>query len=902
LETLVRQSPNDPALTNDLGVVYLELGNENASYLFRAFTQFEAALRIDSDLSEAAFNLALIYRLLHLTTDEETAIDQLQELETDTYWLAELARDRKAQAMSVYIEENSEEASWKTLLDAALSPPFEAGDLTVSEEIAERFGSQYRDLTPAAMLAPLQDERRNQVVELRGQVQGAIDAYQAQHFDESIRLLDELRPVAKSIGSEFDELWIDFNRAGALIWTANWRDAGPLFAAVAESASRNDFKWLLAETLTVYASYPGLADRPAQVINQLREAIRLYESIGYRSDSVRARIYLAIRMYVEGNDAESLTLASQALSLTDPDDHQQRFQSYLVVTLNPLLRDHPLDFNYNVETARRATLANRPDGLAQANMKLAELSEQNLRQEEADLYISAAEDAALRIGSVLARELVNLNLGLTKAKILTQRGELHSAEEVLMEGLRVLSREQVNDFFYEKYYRLQLANAYDLMGLLEDAHTQFGLAVEAVEKKDSTLDSQTRLSFDEQRREVYEAALAFEFDRGNKDGARTYAQRYRTKLLTEAIDQYATGEQALVERVAAVREGLDNLGDGRVLEYTLLSDRLLMWVRSRNTVEALSYPIERGELQEKVERFLDLMTDLDRGDELNVLAKELHAILINPVIDLLADADSVTIVPDRMLHRLPFAALRSPEDRYLIEDYVLAETLNAPYFLNLPASSPDTGKLVSIGSQEQISSIRIALARMDDIYAGIDSFDGPEVDRTLFLDSMDDAILFHYAGHSALDGTNALSSSILLDGNVDGPNTVTASEIADRRLATNALVILASCDSSVGNSIGGVGFRGLTSAFLIAGAGSVVGSLWPVESTATTQLMLRFHRDLAKGTSIAAALKTAQLSVLAERPHPYFWSGFTVTGNRSALQPAPFLATDFAMAAAEPSL
>ncbi len=396
LETLVKRSPNDPALTNDLGVVYLELGNEDASFLLQAFTQFEAALRIDSRLAETAFNLALTYRLLHLTTNEQAAIQLLQELEPESAWLSELVQAEGTQPTSAP-RAQSPEASWKTVLDAAFNPRPEVSDFSVPEEIAERFGNQYRGLTPAAMLAPIKGEQRKQVVELREQVQRAIGAYQTQQFDESIRLLDQLRPVAESIGSEFDELWIDLNRAGALIWTANWRAAGPLFAAVAESASRNDFKWLLAETLTVYASYPGLANRPEQIINQLREAIQLYEDIGNRSDSVRARIFLAIRMYLEGNDAESLTWANQALSLTDPDDHLQRFQSYLVVTLNPLLRGNPLDFNYNLETARRASLANRPDGVAQANMKLAELSEQNFRQEEADLYISLAEDAALEV-------------------------------------------------------------------------------------------------------------------------------------------------------------------------------------------------------------------------------------------------------------------------------------------------------------------------------------------------------------------------------------------------------------------------------------------------------------------------------------------------------------------------
>lgn len=262
----------------------------------------------------------------------------------------------------------------------------------------------------------------------------------------------------------------------------------------------------------------------------------------------------------------------------------------------------------------------------------------------------------------------------------------------------------------------------------------------------------------------------------------------------------------------------------------------------------------------------------------------------------------MTIVPDRILHRLPFAALRAPDSQALIQKHLLVETLNVSYFLDLPEPSSTAPKLVSLGSREQNSSIRVELRRMQEIYRDISTFDGVEVDKTLFLDSMDGASLFHYAGHSALDGTNSLSSSILLDGDKDGPNAVTALEIADRRLDTSALVVLASCDPSVGNSTGGVGVRGLTPAFLIAGAGSVVGSLWPVESTATTDLMVRFHRNVADGDAVAEALRKAQLSLLQEELHPFYWSGFTVTGNRSALEPAQFLTTESATVLAAPSL
>jgi CHAT domain-containing protein len=116
-------------------------------------------------------------------------------------------------------------------------------------------------------------------------------------------------------------------------------------------------------------------------------------------------------------------------------------------------------------------------------------------------------------------------------------------------------------------------------------------------------------------------------------------------------------------------------------------------------------------------------------------------------------------------------------------------------------------------------------------------------------------------------------------------------------MAPDALVVLSSCDSSVGNSIGGVGVRGLTSAFLIAGAGAVVGSLWPVESSATADLMLEFHQYVAGGMPIAEALRQAQLTMMAEQSHPYYWSAFNVTGNRAALLPASFVDTVTATAA-----
>ena len=163
---------------------------------------------------------------------------------------------------------------------------------------------------------------------------------------------------------------------------------------------------------------------------------------------------------------------------------------------------------------------------------------------------------------------------------------------------------------------------------------------------------------------------------------------------------------------------------------------------------------------------------------------------------------------------------------------------------------------------------------------------GVAAGKQVFLDAITNSAVFHYSGHS-VDASDPLRSSILLDGDHEGPNGITALDVSQRHMRPNSVVVLASCDSSVGNSRDGVGMRGLTSAFLISGAGSVVGSLWLVETNATSQLVIGFHKAFTSGTSVAQSLRQTQLAFIrsaSPRSRPYYWSGFVVTGNVSALR------------------
>jgi CHAT domain-containing protein len=169
--------------------------------------------------------------------------------------------------------------------------------------------------------------------------------------------------------------------------------------------------------------------------------------------------------------------------------------------------------------------------------------------------------------------------------------------------------------------------------------------------------------------------------------------------------------------------------------------------------------------------------------------------------------------------------------------------------------------------------------------------------------SFADFDVLHFAAHSDANNAYPWRSSIHLCGYEDTVRGVTsrtnasessrewvrpgeevttlyASEIAGWKLPVR-LVVLSSCQSAGGRILSGEGVQGLTSAFLSAGARSVVATLWPVDDLVTAEFMKDFYRSLADGSSVSASLREAQLS-LARNPataDPFYWSGFVLVGD-----------------------
>ncbi|QRO02610.1 CHAT domain-containing protein [Archangium violaceum] len=113
---------------------------------------------------------------------------------------------------------------------------------------------------------------------------------------------------------------------------------------------------------------------------------------------------------------------------------------------------------------------------------------------------------------------------------------------------------------------------------------------------------------------------------------------------------------------------------------------------------------------------------------------------------------------------------------------------------------------------------------------------------------------------------------------------VTALELAGLNLWGTELVVLSACDTGRGDVKPGQGVYGLRRAFVVAGAETVVMSLWKVKDDTTRQLMEGYYRNLLAGQGRAVALREAMRALRQTQPHPHDWAPFIVLGRDAPLR------------------
>jgi CHAT domain-containing protein len=265
------------------------------------------------------------------------------------------------------------------------------------------------------------------------------------------------------------------------------------------------------------------------------------------------------------------------------------------------------------------------------------------------------------------------------------------------------------------------------------------------------------------------------------------------------------------------------------------------------------------------------------------------------------------IVRDGQLHLVPFDALLDRDNNYVLESRTVVYAPSASSFFLLRTTEPGKSAaqtVLAVGGvpYDRSNLNETAITRgysgrglsnlpssREEAVAAAHVF--PKTSRTLLLDEnatetafkqAADRQVIHLAVHAIANESHPERAAlILLSDAANGEDGfLQASEIVQLRIRAK-LVVLSACDTAVGPLEGQEGISTLSQAFLLAGARTVVSTLWSVEDQSTLYLMKAFYAELNRHKRIPDALAAAKRSILksyGSKAVPYYWAGFTVEG------------------------
>jgi CHAT domain-containing protein/tetratricopeptide (TPR) repeat protein len=294
--------------------------------------------------------------------------------------------------------------------------------------------------------------------------------------------------------------------------------------------------------------------------------------------------------------------------------------------------------------------------------------------------------------------------------------------------------------------------------------------------------------------------------------------------------------------------------------------------------------------------------------------RQLHELLITPVRAQLPRGAGrlLTIVPHGPLFLLSFAALRTAEGRYLIEDQALHYAPSAAVlqmtatkaraagvsgrrvFMADPGAFPEeAGRPLPPlpGTRREVKASVEQLKGGDNVV--LTGGDATEANLRRLAQG---AGLLHFATHGVVRDERPLESFLALNRDAAGGDDgrLTVQDIYGLDLQAS-LVVLSACRTGLGQ-LSSDGIVGLTRAFFYAGTPSVVATLWDVADEPTFRLVSGFYARLGVAPDKARALRAAQVSMLralragevkvptAAAPvtlpeHPVLWAGFVLVGE-----------------------
>lgn len=692
---------------------------------------------------------------------------------------------------------------------------------------------------------------------------------------------------------------------------ANLDKSHELFAPLADT--ENPYLWLQGESLNGLAEFYKVKFLPNEALRANQSALLVAQQLGNANQIVTNLGALAMKYGELGSWEQSLVYQQQAIEVIGQKTtgHQQHWAVYAGTAYQLFVaRFYSAALTYQQEGLSIELIYKRQLQLSRTYTHLGVMLGKMMRFAEAIPFVQEAVNIGVGQGSEKVGVEIQAYSGLFLADLQRESGNPLAALKCYERVIALNYQLGVTSHDFEAYRGKGLTEI--ALGNIEQAKQDLAQALAIFEQNRAQIAADNeRTTYLDKEYEAYDAAIGFAYAE-NPQAAFDLSERSRALSLLEAMK--APGSlhsnkvgNGLTKSGRAQRFSLRTIQQRippgtSLLEFSCLPDRLLVFGVSATGFTSSQNVISLPQLEQKVQAFRRAVSESSTTDEnqTNALAAELYQILIEPLEPFLANTQTICVVPDKVLHYLPFAALFSfRQQKYLIEDYALITTPSASVFLLCleQARRQNLAKkdqVLAVGNPRfdptaypELADLSAAASEANEVAANYSRhlmFTAEQATEEAIKREIKNSAIIHLATHGIIDERSWSNSKLLLAKSAVGngeDGALRAYEIAQMRLPNARLVVLSACQSGVERFYRGEGMIGLGRAFLSAGATSVVSSFWAVDSDVSAVLMADFHKQL-RTYSVSQALRRAQLNLLnsnnLQHRNPYYWAAFSTFG------------------------
>jgi CHAT domain-containing protein len=970
-ELALKQEPNDAQTHSDLGAALLEKGKaewsgqesgKSLEYFAKSLEEINKANELDGSLLEPLYNRAVVHQYMMLPQQAKDDWRRYLERDHDSKWAEEARQQLKALEEQQNKTSRGEEQSLQDFLNAydlrddgraleVVSRNYTSAGNVITDALLDSYldlkskgeddkaGITLQALAYAGQLefqrsgdaytsdlarfyGASNPQQRRTLSRARGQMREGYKLFLGSKVNDALSFYAQAREAFEESGDECETAFAEYRMGHGYLLQPDLKRSDAIFAQLLSTCERNNYKWLLGQTLYRTASVRLTYNEYSESIDYARQALKQLEQMQDTTGILNILIMLGDEYRSLKNEAQSLNFLQRALTFTNGGltDPPQTWGIFTATALNlNSLGLHGAALEYQKEALRLALEMDRPLPISR--------SYDHLGQIYADLkiYDDALKNVGLafEVGSKLSAEPSGLemmaNSSLHAGEIYRQMGDYDKAVEAYERSIQLYNELDYPYYAYpaHKGKLLSFIAEGDDPATEEELRTVLGLFEQYRSKL--TSESQRNTFFDVEQ-SIYD--LAIDFAHSNKQNPRQafeYSELSRARSLLDAMRQnirVSEQENGPELRLPSTSTPL-SLTDiqqrmppqAQIIQYAVLDNKLLIWVVSGTSITPKEVPLDSKALSDKIHAFLLAVnvpsTDTDAEAERD--AKELYGILIKPVEPLLDKTKLLCIIPDKILHYVPFGALISATTgRYLVQDFRLEISPSATVFVDCSEkagrkSGGTEERLLSVGDpsfdRDAFPSLPTLPSAGREAEAITAFYKSPRL--LLHEDAREQTVrreleksdVAHFALHYVVDDYSNLLSKMVLaaertenaSGNEDD-GVLQSYEIYKMKLPRTRLIVLSACQTGIEQQYQGEGAVSLARPFIVAGVPLVVATLWPVDSESTERLMVSFHSHRTQDHfPTAEALRRAQLELLggddSRYRRPYYWAAFTAIGG-----------------------